>query len=263
VLCFTDRGKVYWLEVHEIPQAGRASRGKPIVNLIKIAKDEKVAAVLPVRDFVEGQYIVMCTAQGYVKKTDLMEFANPRPSGLVASKLGDDDQLIQVKLTDGQREILVATRAGLAIRFPEEAVRPMGRSARGVTAIKLKKKGDAVVGMVVLQDDVSHVLTVHDSGYGKRTRVSEYRTQGRGGSGIINGKVGDRNGPVAGVVGVNTDDEIMVVTDRGMMIRMRVKQVSEQGRPTQGVRIITVGKDETVSSVARIAESDDDDEATE
>jgi DNA gyrase subunit A len=260
VLCFTDLGKVYWLKVHEIPQAGRATRGKPIVNLIKIAKGEKVRAVLPVREFVEGQYVVMCTAKGYIKKTDLMEFSNPRPSGLVATKIDDGDQLIEVKLTDGNREIIIATGAGLAIRFPESSVRPMGRSARGVTAIKLKREGDQVVGMVVLHDDVSHLLTVCERGYGKRTAISEYRSQGRGGSGIINCKISERNGPVVRVVGANTDDEIMIVTDRGMMIRMRVKPVSEQGRPTQGVRLITVSKGETVSSVARIAEREDDEE---
>ncbi|MEE8409816.1 MAG: DNA gyrase C-terminal beta-propeller domain-containing protein, partial [Myxococcota bacterium] len=259
VLCFTDRGKVYWLKVHEIPQAGRASRGKPIVNLIKIAKDEKVAAVLPVREFVEGQFVVMSTAKGFIKKTDLMEFANPRPSGLRATVIGEGDKLIRVRLTDGEREIILATRAGLAIRFPENQVRPMGRSARGVTAIKLKKEGDEVVGMVVLDNDTSHILTVCDKGYGKRTAVFEYRLQSRGGSGIINCKITDRNGAVAGICGANEDDQIMIVSDRGMMIRMRVKQVSVQGRPTQGVRLISVGSGETVSSVVRIAERDDED----
>ncbi|MBI3178058.1 MAG: DNA gyrase subunit A, partial [Deltaproteobacteria bacterium] len=260
VLVFTDRGKVYWLKVHEIPQAGRATRGKPIVNLIRIAKDEKIAALLVVPEFVEGRYVVMATARGYIKKTDLMAFANPRPSGLIATTLDEGDTIIGAQLTDGKREILLATRQGLAIRFAEEDVRPMGRNARGVHAIKFKKEGDVLVGMVVPSQEAPEILTVCAKGYGKRTPVDEYRLQGRAGSGIINVNVTDKTGEVAGICAVSPDEQIMAVTDRGMMIRVRVRQISEQSRYAQGVRIISVEEGESVASLARIAERDDDDE---
>ncbi len=258
VLIFSDRGRVYWVKVHEIPEAGRTSRGKPIVNLVRIEKEEKIAAVLPVREFTEGSFVVMATANGYIKKTDLMAFANPRPSGLKALTIDEGDGLIGVVLTDGQRELLLATRAGLAIRFSETEVRAMGREARGVTGVRLKKKDDRLVGMVVLSENAPEILTVCDKGYGKRTPVEEYRLQGRGGSGVINCKITDRNGPVAGVCAANKDDQVMVVTDRGMMIRMRVQQISVQGRASQGVRVISVDQDESVSSIARLAEREDD-----
>jgi DNA gyrase subunit A len=246
--------------VHEIPQAGRASRGKPLVNLIRIEPNERISAVMPVKEFVEGQFVVMCTAQGTIKKTDLMAFSNPRPSGLIALSIDEGDQLIKVGVTDGNREIIVATRQGLSVRFPEAQVRPMGRNARGVRAITLKKDGDAVVGMVIVEESHPELLTVCDNGYGKRTAVSEYRLQSRGGSGIINVKVSERNGLVAGVCGVTADDEVMVVTNRGMMIRTEVNQISLLGRATQGVRVITMNTEgETVASVARIAEREDSD----
>ena len=255
VLVFTDKGKVYWLKVHEIPQAGRAARGKPIVNLIKIAKGEKVAAVLPVREFNEGHFLVFTTAQGYIKKTDLMAFVKPRPSGLIALSIDEDDQLIGVGLTDGSQHIFMATRQGMAIRFPEENVRPMGRTARGVRAIKLKKAGDKVVGAVILADEHRSILTVTDRGYGKRTALEEYRLQTRGGSGIINSKVTDRTGQVAGVTVVNPETELMVVTNRGMMIRLKVSEISTMGRSTQGVRVITMDPKESVASIANVADN--------
>ncbi len=260
VLVFTDSGKVYWLKVHEIPQAGRATRGKPIVNLIRIAKEEKIAALLVVPKFEESRYVVMATARGYIKKTDLMAFANPRPSGLIATTLDAGDTIIGAQLTDGTREILLATRQGLAIRFAEEDVRPMGRNARGVHAIKFKKEGDLLVGMVVPSVEAPEILTVCAKGFGKRTPVSDYRLQGRAGSGIINVNVTDKTGEVAGICAVGPDDQIMSVTDRGMMIRVRVKQISEQSRYAQGVRVIAVEEGESVASVARIAERDDEDD---
>ncbi len=258
VLVFSDRGKVYWLKVYEIPEADRASRGKPIVNLIKLAKDEKVAAVLPVREFTEGKFVVMATTHGIIKKTDLMAFSNPRPSGLIALTTDEGDALIYVGVTDGERELVVATRQGMAIRFPESQVRAMGRSARGVRAINLKKEGDAVVGLVILDGTFADLLTVCDNGYGKRTEIGEYRLQGRGGSGTINCKITTKNGPVASVSGVSSDDQVMVVTNRGMMIRTQVGQISRLGRSTQGVRVISLTEGESVASVARIAERDDE-----
>ena len=254
VLIFTDRGKVYWIKVHEIPQAGRQSRGKPVVNLIRTESNERVAAVLPVKAFTEGEFIVMATAKGIIKKTDLMSFAHPRPSGLIALSIDEGDSLIKVGITDGKREILLATREGLAIRFPEDQVRPMGRTARGVRAITLKRENDAVLGMVISDDAVPEVLTVCQNGYGKRTPFTDYRSQGRGGSGIINIKTTERNGAVAGICGVCEADELMVVTNRGMMIRTSAAQISLLSRATQGVRVISMTEDESVASVARIAE---------
>ena len=257
VLIFTDRGKVYWLKVHEIPQAGRTSRGKPIVNLIRTDSGERIAAVMPVKAFVEGEFVMMATARGIIKKTDLMAFAHPRPSGLIALTIDAGDQLIKVGVTDGSREILMATREGLAIRFPEDQVRPMGRGARGVKAINLKRETDAVVGMVIVTDSSPAILTLCDNGYGKRTLVTDYRLQSRGGSGIINIKISERNGLVAGICGVGNDDEVMIVTNRGMMIRTLVQQISLVGRATQGVRVITMNESESIASVARIVERDD------
>ncbi len=257
VLAFSSAGKVYWLKVHEIPQASRQARGKPLVNLIKVGKGEKITAVLPVREFNEGQFLVFATRNGYIKKTDLMAFAKPRPSGLIALTIDDSDQLINVRLTEGDSEVLIATKQGMAIRFSEADVRPMGRSARGVKAINLKKAGDGVVGMVILDDKVSSILTVTTKGYGKRTEVGEYRTQSRGGSGIINCKLTDRNGAVAAVCAAEEEDQLMVVTDKGMMIRTRVEQISTLGRSTQGVRVLNVAGGENVSSVARMMEADE------
>lgn len=256
VLVFTDRGKVYWLKVHEIPQAGRASRGKPIVNLIRIEPNERVAAVLPIQSFTENTFVVMCTANGLIKKTDLMSFSNPRQSGLIALSIDPGDRLINVDITDGQRDLLVATRQGLCVRFSEDQVRPVGRTARGVRAIKLKKQGDAVVGMVVVNPDLHpELLTVCDNGYGVRTPLTEYRTQSRGGSGLINVKVTERNGLVAGVCGVETKTEVMIVTTRGMMIRFGLEQIAPHRRATQGVRLISTQTEETVASVARLPEA--------
>ena len=255
VLVFTDKGKVYWLKVFQIPQGGRASRGKPIVNLTRIESGEKVTAVLPVREFEEGCFLVFATSKGYIKKTDLMAFAKPRPSGLIALSIDDDDSLINVAATRGQSNILVGTRMGMAIRFSEDDVRAMGRSARGVRAINLKKEGDRVVGMVILDDARPNILSISEKGYGKRTEEVEYRQQGRGGSGIANFKLTEKTGAVASVVGVLPEDDIMVITDRGIMIRTEVDQISMMGRATQGVRVINVSEGEAVSSLARLAET--------
>ena len=256
VLVFTNKGKIYWLKVHQIPQASRQAKGKPIVHLLPLDSGERVRAILPVREFTEGHYLMFCTKQGLVKKTDLMAYAKPRPSGLIAVGIADDDQLIDVRLTDGEREVVLCTREGMAIRFHENDVRAMGRSARGVRGVSLKKDGDAVVGMVIVADNVDEVLTVSDRGMGKRTPVEDYRVQGRGGSGIINLKITEKNGLVAGAAGVQSEDQLMVVTDRGMMIRMHVGQISVLGRATQGVRIISTDDGERVTSVARIVEGD-------
>jgi DNA gyrase subunit A len=257
VLCFTSAGKCYWLKVHEIPMASRTARGKPVVNLLNLAKGERLAAVLPVKEFVEDKYIAMVTAQGIIKKTELSAFGNPRAAGIIALNIDEGDRLIAARLTDGTSEILVTSRQGLAIRFKESDVRAMGRTARGVKAITLGK-GDEVVGATVLEE--GPILTITENGYGKRTPVEEYRIQSRGGKGIITIKTTKRNGEVVGVGQVKDDDQIMLVTNTGMLIRMKASDISVIGRNTQGVRLISLeSREEKVSGFAWIAEPDEDD----
>jgi DNA gyrase subunit A len=253
VLVFTDRGRVFWLKVHEIPQAGRTSRGKPIVNLINIAADERVAALLPVKTFAEGEYILMCTERGVVKKTDLMMFASPRSAGLQAVRIDAGDRLIHAGVTDGQREILLATRHGMAVRFNESDVRAMGRTARGVRGLTFRIADDTVVGMVISNPARPHVLTVCDNGFGRRASLQDYRLTRRGGLGVINIKAA-RNGLVAAVSGVDDATEVMLVTNRGMMIRFAVNQLAVHTRAAQGVRVIRMNEGEVVAQVARLAE---------
>ncbi len=257
VLFFTNTGRVYWLKVHEIPQASRAARGKAIVNLLSLKGEERVAAILPVRAFEEGKYIVFATRQGVVKRTELTQFAKPLSGGIRAVTIDDGDQLIAARLTDGQREIMLATRQGMAIRFKEDQARAMGRAARGVTGIELDAE-DAVIAMEALApSEQGTLLTVCENGYGKRTPMDEYRLQNRGGKGIITIKTTDRNGPVVGVVQVEDADEVMLVTNRGKIIRSAVKGIRVQGRDTQGVRLISVEADEKVVGHARLAEQEE------
>lgn len=258
VLVFTDSGKAFWLKVHEIPQAGRATKGKAITNLIQMSSDDQIAAILPVREFKEGQYIVMATKEGIVKKTDLMEYSRPRASGIIAINLDDGDNLVSVRLTSGKDHIFISTKQGQSIRFEEEEARAIGRTARGVKGIELGKD-DCVVSMEVLkQGDEAPILTVTTKGYGKRTAPDEYRVQGRGGSGTLTLKTTEKNGDVIGVLQVFETDDIMLVTDHGKVIRTQVKQVPIIGRNTQGVRLIQMDKDETVVSVAKFAEKEEE-----
>ena len=252
VLVFSSRGRIYWLKVHEIPAAGRSSKGKPIVNLVTFQPDEKLAAILSVRKFEEGKFVVMVTRQGIIKKTSLDQYSNPRPSGIIALSIEDGDGLVAARLTDGQRDLLLSTAQGMAIRFNEDDVRPMGRTAYGVKAIALDE-GDVVVGADVLEQGTS-VLTVTENGYGKRTEEAEYRVQNRGGKGLITMKTTDRNGRVVGALQVRDDDGIMVITNRGMLIRMVTKDISVIGRNTQGVRLISLeSDDEKVVGITRVA----------
>ncbi len=252
VLVFSTRGRLYWLKVHEIPSAGRAAKGKPIINLVKFHTGEQLAAILPVRKFEEGKFVVMVTRQGIIKKTSLDQYSNPRASGIIALSIEDGDGLVAVRLTDGSRDLLLSTAQGMAIRFTEQDVRPMGRSAYGVKGIALET-GDAVVSADVLELGTS-VLTVTENGYGKRTEEAEYRVQGRGGKGIITMKTTDRNGLVVGALQVKDDDGIMVITNRGMLIRMLTKDISVIGRNTQGVRLISLeSAEEKVVGIARVA----------
>jgi DNA gyrase subunit A len=252
LLVFTDLGKVYWIKVHALPEAGPAARGKAIVNFLQLAANETVRAVLPVRQFEEGKFILTCTRGGTVKKTSLMEYSNPRSVGLIACGVAENDGLANAHITSGDDDVLIATRHGLAIRFHESDVRAMGRAAVGVRGIALDSD-DRVVSSLVL-DEPAAVLTITERGFGKRTPDDEYRAQGRGGRGLITIKTTDRNGPVAGVVRVREGDEVMVVTDRGRLIRTSTDDISIIGRNTQGVKIMPVDEGERVVSVARIAE---------
>ncbi|GMV48986.1 MAG: DNA gyrase subunit A [Nitrospirae bacterium] len=258
LLFFTDAGKVYWLKVHEIPEASRAAKGKALVNLLALSKDEKVTATLPVKDFPADRYIVMATKLGVVKKTELSAYGNPRQGGIIAITLDAGDKLIAVEITDGQREILLGTKRGITIRFKEEDVRPMGRTAHGVRGITLEA-GDEVIGMeTITPDSTTAILTVTEGGYGKRTPVNEYRVQGRGGKGIISVKTTERNGLAVGFLQVRDEDEIMLMAAQGKVLRCKVDDIREIGRNTQGVRLLDLdGDDDRVVAVARLVEREE------
>ena len=254
ILFFTTVGKVYRIKVHELPQGGRAAKGRPVVNLLQLQENEKVSAFLPVREFEEGRYIIFTTRNGLVKKTNLMAYSSPRATGIRAIALEEDDSLIEVRLTDGGQDILLSTMDGQSIRFNEGQVRPTGRDTMGVIGIRLEE-GDQVVSMEVLHPGAS-ILTVSDKGMGKRTGTDEYRTQGRGGRGLITMKTTDKTGRVVGVQQVMDEDQLMLITDGGKIIRLRIADIRVIGRNTQGVRLIDLDNGERVVSLARLAEDD-------
>jgi DNA gyrase subunit A len=256
ILIFTTTGKVYWLKVHEIPQAGRAARGRSITNLLSLKPEEKLSAFLPVREFQAGRYVVFATRRGLIKKTDLMQYASPRPSGIIAISLEDGDEMIGVRLTDGSGEIILSTRDGQAIRFREEEARPMGRGTYGVWGMRLDE-GDEVVALDLVEPGAT-LLAVSENGYGKRTEMDEYRLTRRGGKGIITMKTTTKTGKVIGVRMVTDEDQIMLVTSGGKVIRLRVNEIRVIGRNTQGVRLIGLEEGERVASVARLAEREDE-----
>jgi len=256
ILFFTTVGKVYWIKVHELPQAGRAARGKPIVNLLHLEEGERVSAFLSVREFQEGRYVVFATKQGLIKKTELMSYANPRSSGIRAIALEPKDEVIGVHLTDSQQEMILSTRDGQSIRFKEEQVRPTGRGTYGVVGMRLDK-GDEVVSMEIISPGAD-ILTASENGYGKRTTMEEYRLQSRGGKGIITMKTTEKTGKVVGVQQVTEDDQLMLITNKGKIIRLRVKDIRVIGRNTQGVRLIDLEEGERMVSLARLAEKEEE-----
>jgi DNA gyrase subunit A len=258
ILFFTTVGKVYWIKVHELPQASRAARGRPIVNLLHLEAGERVSAFLSVREFLEGRYIVFATKNGLIKKTELMAYANPRPSGIRAIGLEEGDEVIGVRLTDGNQEIILSTAEGQSIRFKEGQVRPTGRGTFGVVGMKLDPD-DKVVSMEMLSPGAT-ILTVAEGGFGKRTEMEEYRLQSRGGKGIITMKTTDKTGRVIGVQQVTEEDQLMLVSNNGKIIRMRIKDIRVIGRNTQGVRLIELDEGERVVSLARLAEKEEEDE---
>ena len=256
ILCFSSRGKVYWLKVYELPQASRISRGKPIVNLLPLEADERINAILPIRDFTDDHHIFMATAMGTVKKTALSSFSRPRANGIIGIDLRDDDYLIDVAITDGSRDIMLFSNAGKVIRFKESDVRAMGRTACGVRGIKLQP-GQHVISLIIASD--SPVLTATENGYGKRTSADDYPVYGRGGQGVIAIQISERNGAVVGAVPADDSDEVMLISGGGTLVRTRVNEISVMGRNTQGVRLISLANGESLVGIERIVEDKDDD----
>lgn len=259
LLCFSNRGRVYWLKVWEVPQGTRNSRGKPIVNMFPLADGEKITVVLPVKEFSEDHYVFMATSRGTVKKTPLSDFSNPRKAGIIAVDLDDGDYLIGADLTDGQHDVMLFSDSGKAVRFDENDVRPMGRNARGVRGMMLEET-QTVIALLVAGDETQTVLTATENGYGKRTPIGEYTRHGRGTKGMIAIQTSSRNGKVVGAVLVNPTDEIMLITTGGVLVRTRVAEIREMGRATQGVTLINVDDGSTLSGVRRVVESDADDD---
>ncbi len=250
VLCFTNHGKVYWLKVYQLPQANRAARGRPIVNILPLAEGEKVNAFLPVREYRENEYVVMATSTGLIKKVSLVNFSRPRSSGIIAIALNEGDYLVQADITDGTHDIMLFTDVGKVVRFPEAKVRCMGRQAVGVRGVKLQD-GQKVVSLIVSRQ--GDILTATENGYGKRSGLSEYRVSGRGGQGVISIQINERNGKVVGAIQVNAEDEVMLISNKGTLVRVPVSEISVIGRNTQGVRLIQLGEGEVLVSLERIA----------
>ena len=260
ILCFSNRGRVYWLKVYNVPQGTRAARGKPIVNLVPLEENEKITAILPVKEFTDTQFVFMATGMGTVKKTPLSEFSRPRPSGIIAVDLSEGDQLIGAALTDGTHDVMLFSSGGKAVRFDENDVRPMGRGAHGVRGMTLDKK-QRVISMLVAEDEEQSVLAATENGYGKRTPIVEYTRHGRGTKGMIAIQQTERNGQVVAAALVRPEDEVMLISTGGVLIRTPVKSIREMSRSTQGVTLINLGKGEKLAGLERVVEPEDDVEA--
>src|SRR5437763_8863192 len=256
-LCFSNRGRVYWLKVYNVPQGSRTSRGKPIVNLVPLIENEKITAILPVKEWNHGQFVFMATANGTVKKTPLSDFSRPRPSGIIAVDLDEGDRLIGVALTDGKHDIMLFSSGGKAVRFDENDVRPMGRGAHGVRGMMLDK-GQRVISLLVAEDETQSVLTATENGYGKRTPIVEHTRHGRGTKGMIAIQQTARNGKVVAAALVRPDDEVMLISTGGVLIRTSVKSIREMSRSTQGVTLINLGEGEKLAGLERVVERDEE-----
>jgi DNA gyrase subunit A len=279
ILCFSDRGRMYWLKVWEVPQGSRTSRGKPIVNMFPLIEGEKITVILPIKGYQDDHYVFMATRLGTVKKTRLSDFSNPRKAGIIAVDLNENDFLVGAAITDGQHDVMLFSDAGKAVRFDENDVRPMGRTARGVRGMNLGE-GHQVIAMLVAPAEAaegaeaavvdengvaipSSVLTATENGYGKRTPIAEYTRHGRGTKGMIAIQTTERNGKVVAAALVSPEDQIMLITTGGVLVRTRVSEIREMGRATQGVTLINVDEGTRLSGLQRIAESDSDDEGTD
>ena len=267
ILCFSSLGKVYWLKVYELPQSGRTSRGKPIVNLLPLQESERINAILPVKDFTQDAFVFMATSQGTVKKTPLKDFSRPRASGIIALELRDDDHLIGVEITDSEHDIILVASTGKSVRFNENDVRPMGRTATGVRGIKISGEHQ-VISLISVHPDHSdqHILIGTQKGFGKRTPVDDFPVQKRGGQGVIAIQTAGRNGDVVGAVLVSDQDETMLITNRGTLVRTQVNDISSMGRNTQGVTLIRLGESEQlteIEAVQTLSEESDGDADTE
>ena len=269
ILCFSSQGKVYWLKVYELPQSGRTSRGKPIVNLLPLQEGERINAILPVKDFSQDAYVFMATSRGTVKKTALKDFSRPRASGIIALELRENDHLIGVEITTSDHDIILVASTGKSVRFHEDDVRPMGRTATGVRGIKIAD-ADRVISLISIQPDEIEVqvLIGTQRGFGKRTPVQDFPVQKRGGQGVIAIQTSGRNGDVVGAVLVSEQDETMLITDRGTLVRTQVKDISSMGRNTQGVTLIRLSEDEKLTEVEAVqslsgAEEDDQEESAQ
>jgi DNA gyrase subunit A len=260
ILCFSDLGRMYWLKVYEVPQAGRSSRGKPIVNMLQLSEGEKITAILPVKEFDDAHFVLMATSKGIVKKTPLSHFSRPRQMGIIAVDLEDSDHLIGVSITNGTNDVMLFSDGGKAVRFSETNVRAMGRTARGVRGMKLPQD-HRLISLVTVDDDEQSVLTATQNGYGKRTRVGEYTRHGRGGQGVVAIQTSDRNGKVVSARLVSERDEVMLITSGGVLIRTPVDQIREMGRSTQGVRLINLGAEERLAGLVKVEEQVDGDES--
>jgi DNA gyrase subunit A len=256
ILCFSTRGRLYWLKVYQLPLASRNARGRPIVNILPLEENERITAILPIQEFEAGKFVFMATANGTVKKTELTHYSRPRANGIIAVNLNDGDELIGVDLTDGQSEIMLFSDAGKVVRFSEEQVRAMGRTASGVRGIRIADS-ERVVSLIVPNSE-DDILTATENGYGKRTPVSEYPAKSRATKGVVSIKVSERNGLVVGAVQVEESNEMMLISDQGTLVRTRVAEVSRVGRNTQGVRLIKTGTDERVVGLQKIEEVIDD-----
>jgi DNA gyrase subunit A len=259
ILCFSNRGRVYWLKVYSVPQGTRVARGKPIVNLVPLQDNEKITAILPVKEFTETQFVFMATAMGTVKKTPLADFSRPRPSGIIAVDLADGDRLIGVALTDGKHDVMLFSSGGKAVRFDENDVRPMGRNAHGVKGMTLDK-GQKVIALLVAEDENQSVLTATENGYGKRTPIVEHTRHGRGTKGMIAIQQTERNGKVVVAALVSPDDEVMLISTGGVLIRTKVNTIREMSRSTQGVTLINLSDGEKLAGLERVVERDEEEQ---
>ena len=261
ILCFSNRGRAYWLKVYELPQAGRAARGKPMVNLLPLENEERITAILPIKSFEQDGFLVMATSRGVVKKCPLAEFSRPRASGIIAIDLSDGDRLVGVALTDGRQELMLFSTSGKAVRFSETEVRAMGRAARGVRGIRLRT-GHAVISLIIPEAQ-SQILCATERGYGKRTPAGDYPVHGRGGQGVIAIQTTARNGKLVGAIGIRDDEEVMLVSDRGTLVRIAANDISIVGRNTQGVTLINLADDERLVGIERVADYNDSDNDNE